>query len=170
MDNQCSTTSSHCQLHGAICSSKQPSKTTTTFPIMFHSNGYFADPLGICHQLPLHGPLHIGQCLLITVHQIQVDYNFICQPSPTSFHYPLHWDNTITAPATSSNVQWFDDHLHLFKPKPWCPISDLNYTPTTTAYWQQKTSRTLSDFQCSMQFTSSHHLPRWLCLFTTALC
>ena len=34
--------------------------------------------------------------------------------SPTAFHYPLHWDNTITAPATSSNVQWFDDHLHLF--------------------------------------------------------
>ena len=34
--------------------------------------------------------------------------------SPAAFPYPLHWDNTITAPATSSNVQWFDDHLHLF--------------------------------------------------------
>ena len=90
--------------------------------------------------------------------------------SSTAFHYPLHWDNTITAPATSSNVQCFDDHLHFFYPKTWCPVSDLNCTPTTTAWWQQKTSRTLNDFQCSMQFTSSDHLPRWLCLFTTALC
>ena len=27
-----------------------------------------------------HSMEHIGQCLLITVHQIQVDYNFNCQP------------------------------------------------------------------------------------------